>query len=340
VSTEDALVVGSGEERRSSSITGAERISVIVPVRNDAARLKRCLKSIVTNQYPRGAIDVLVVDNASTDGSPEAAREWADRVLTLSGTSVAALRNVGVSHTHGEIVAFIDADHEITGEWMAAAVSALADRSVAAVGYPYDTQPNANWVQRIYDAMRDRPASRKAVAWLGSGNLAVRRECFDAIGGFRESLVACEDVDLCNRLIAAGYTIVAEPRMRSTHYGDPASLRAVFFGELWRGRDNLRVTFSGPWTLGHLRSALIPIIDLVCLTASVVALLLGYLSLGALLLLAPLAFVTLRAVLIRRRRRDRQSISIGEAFLFAMVFDAARSLALIVRGSHHARATS
>ena len=326
------------ENQRSSSITdGAVTISVIVPVRNDAIRLTRCLRSILANRYSRSAIDLVVIDNASSDGTAATARAYADRVLSLAGDSVAALRNAGARRSRGEIVAFIDADHEVGDDWIAAAVDVLADGRVAAVGYPYVTQPNANWVQRVYDAMRDRPSARQHVSWLGSGNIAVTRECFDAIGGFREALVACEDVDLCNRLVERGYTIVAEPRMRSVHYGDPASLRAVFFGELWRGRDNVRVTFTGPWTLRHLRSALIPIIDLACIVASVAALVSGYWMLAAVLLLPPLAFLTLRALMIHLRRSEQRPITIGEALLFAVVFDVARSLALVVRGSHRAR---
>ena len=204
-------------------------------------------------------MEVLVVDNESTDGSGEVARASADAVLTLSGTSVAALRNRGARETRAPIIAFVDADHEIDRDWIAAAVDTLNAPGVGAAGFPYDTQPNANWVQRLYDAMRRRPSSRESVSWLGSGNVAVKRTCFDAVGGFRESLIACEDVDLCNRLIGAGYSIIADPRMRSTHYGDPQTVRSLFLGELWRGRDNLRVTFGGPKTLRHLRSALIPI---------------------------------------------------------------------------------
>jgi GT2 family glycosyltransferase len=232
-------------------------IAFVIPVRNDAVRLSRCLDSIVRNHYPRTSIEVLVIDNESTDNSGEVARASADAVIRVSGTSVAALRNRGARETSAPLIAFVDADHEIHRDWIGAAVTTLADPAVGAAGFPYDTQPDANWVQRLYDAMRRRPLSRDTVSWLGSGNLVVKRTCFDAIGGFRESLIACEDVDLCNRLIQAGYSIVADPRMRSTHYGDPQTVRSLFLGELWRGRDNLRVTFSGPRTLRHLRSALL-----------------------------------------------------------------------------------
>ncbi len=282
-------------------------------------------------------MEVLVVDNESTDESGEVARAYADGVLTLSGTSVAALRNRGARATRAPIIAFVDADHEIDRDWIAAAVGTLSEPGVGAAGFPYDTEPNANWVQRFYDAMRHRPLSRQPVSWLGSGNLAVKRECFDAIGGFRENLIACEDVDLCNRLVGAGYSIIADPRMRGTHYGDPTTLRSLFRGELWRGRDNLRVTFSGPRTLRHLRSALIPIVDLICIAAGVAALVGGYLFTAMAFWLIPLLTAMLRAAVIYRARQDRGTLAAAQALLVTIVFDSARALALIIPGSHRAR---
>jgi len=312
-------------------------IAFVIPVRNDAVRLGRCLDSIVRNHYPRMSIEVLVVDNESTDNSGDVARASADAVIRLSGTSVAALRNRGARETSAPLIAFVDADHEIHRDWIAAAVATLADPAVGAAGFPYDTQPDANWVQRLYDAMRRRPLSRDTVSWLGSGNLVVKRTCFDAIGGFRESLIACEDVDLCNRLIQAGYSIVADPRMRSTHYGDPQTVRSLFLGELWRGRDNLRVTFSGPRTLRHLRSALLPIIDLICIAGGIVALVAGYPLVAISLWVVPVLAAVLRAVMIYKQREAGGPQAAAEALLVAVVFDIARALALVIPGSHRAR---
>jgi len=312
-------------------------IAFVIPVRNDAVRLRRCLDSIVNNHYPRTSFEVLVVDNQSTDNTADVARAYADAVITLAGTSVAALRNRGARETRAPIIAFIDADHEIDREWIAAALATLDEPGVGAAGFPYDTQPDANWVQRFYDALRQHPVSRQPVSWLGSGNLAVTRASFNAIGGFRENLIACEDVDLCNRLVGAGASIIAEPRMRSTHYGDPKSLRALFLGELWRGRDNVRVTFSGPWTLRHLRSALIPIADLLSVVTGIGALVSGYPAAAIALLMVPLFAALLRAVLMYKRRGEHGFLIAAQAMLIAVVFDAARALALVIPGSHSAR---
>ena len=125
--------------------------------------------------------------------------------------------------------------------------------------------------------------------------------------------------------------------MRNVHYGDPKTLKALFYGELWRGRDNVRVTFRGPKTFRQLRSALIPIVDLIAMVAALVALLLGYPALAVACWLVVLALIALRAVMILRRQ-SRPGISSGaQALAFAAVFDLAKALALLARGSHRAR---
>jgi glycosyltransferase involved in cell wall biosynthesis len=312
-------------------------VSFVIPVRNDAVRLQRCLTSIVNNEYPRELIEIIVVDNDSTDGSARAARQHSAIVLKSSDSSVAALRNKGARAALGSIIAFVDSDHEIDRCWIETAVDVLTAPDVAATGAACLTQPSANWVQQQYDGLRERPIVREDVAWLGSGNLAVKRAAFERVGGFDASLTACEDVDLCNRLVQAGCRIVADPNLRSIHFGDPRTLRALFFGELWRGRDNLRVTFSGPRTLRHFRSAIVPIAELICLTLSVASLVAGRPWLAVALLMITLLPVGWRAGVMLSRQLHRNVTVAAQAITVAVVFDLARALALVARGSHRAR---
>jgi GT2 family glycosyltransferase len=311
------------------------RVSFIIPVRDDAVRLGRCLESIKRNQYPRELVEMIVVDNGSTDGSIRVARQHGAIVLRSNGR-VAELRNRGAQAALGGILAFVDSDHEIDDRWIRSAVDVLSSCDVGAAGAPYTAPPAATWVQESYDDLRARPAARQDVDWLASGNLAVSRKPFELLGGFDQSLEACEDVDLCNRLQQAGLRIVAEPALRSMHFGDPATLRALFFGELWRGRDNARVTLRGPRTLRHFRSVLIPMANLgavVCGTIALAA------SLPVVAAVACSVVLTLAAVKVcRMARRHRPTIvRAAQAFVVAVTFDLARAFALILHGSHRAR---
>jgi len=314
-------------------------VSFIIPVRNDKLRLQRCLGSITRNDYPRELVDIIVVDNDSTDGSGTAAREHGATVVKSSGASVAAHRNRGAQAALGTILAFVDADHEIDHRWIATAVEVLSQPDVAAAGAQYETQPSANWVQQNYDSLRSRSDHREDVDWLGSGNLAVKRSVFDRIGGFNTSLIACEDADLCNRIKTAGHRIVADPGLRSVHFGDPRTLKALFFGELWRGRNNLGVTFSGPRTFRHLRSALIAIADLACLIGMAIAIATAHFGVAILLGIAALVPAVVRAARMLARQR-RGAKTAAQALAVAIVFDLARALAILARGSHRARRTA
>ena len=315
-------------------------VSFVIPVHNDAARLQRCLSSIVSNDYSRELIEIIVVDNDSTDGSARIARAHSAVVIKGSDPSVAALRNKGARAALGSVIAFVDSDHEIDRYWIETAVDVLAAPDVAATGAPCLTQPGPSWVQQQYDGLRDRPLRREDVTWLGSGNLAVKRAAFERVGGFDASLTACEDVDFCNRLLHAGCRIVADPNLRNIHFGDPRTLRALFMGELWRGRDNLRVTFNGPRTFRHLRSAIIPIADLCCLAGSLVLLIAGYTWPAIALLTLALIPAGLRAGVMISRQLRRNAVVWAQAMVVAVVFDLARALALVARGSHRARRTA
>ncbi|MDP3718910.1 MAG: glycosyltransferase [Acidobacteriota bacterium] len=319
-------------------------VSFVIPVRNDAERLRRCLTSIVSNDYPRALIEIVVIDNESEDGSGRAAREYGAIVLRSPGTCVAELRNRGARAALGSIIAFVDADHEIDQQWITAAVAILSTPEIAATGCAYLTEPQANWVQQQYDGLRVRPEQRQEVAWIGSGNFAVKRSAFERVGGFNTTLTACEDVDLCNRLRQAGHRIVADPALRSVHFGDPRTLKALFFGELWRGRDNLKVTFSGPRTFQHLRSALLPVADLLIVGTGIVSALTGHPFIAVACLTVALVPALARAVMMSRRRRGAGDQSFGsasrsaaQALAVSVVFDAARAVALVARGSHRAR---
>jgi len=147
-------------------------VSFVIPVRNDAAQLARCLTSIANVRYPLSRVEVIVVDNGSTDRTPDVARTLGARVLSLPGLAVAALRNCGAREARGEIIAFVDADHEIGEAWVDSAVETIQRQGAAAAGAPYDAPPQSTWVQAHYDKLRYRRAGVEDVDWLASGNIA------------------------------------------------------------------------------------------------------------------------------------------------------------------------
>jgi GT2 family glycosyltransferase len=315
-------------------------ISFVIPVRNDARHLRGCLASIAADVPPGVAYEMLVADNGSTDDSADAARAAGARVLTLPGLSVAELRNRAAREARGRYLAFVDADHEVTPGWTRCAIDTLNMPGIAGAGAPYHPPIGGTWVQRMYDTFRDHGDEVSDVEWLGSGNLAVTRHAFDAVGGFDTSLVTCEDIDLCQRLRAGGGRLVCAPRMRSTHHGDPATLKALFFGELWRGKDNLRTSLRTAPTLRGLPSIVIPVADLLLVGVAVLGVATAmhggaWLATGA--ATGILSLAVLRATVMIRRRRTASPLEAVQAIAVALTYDLARALAPVWPGPHAAR---
>jgi glycosyltransferase involved in cell wall biosynthesis len=315
-------------------------VTFIIPVRNDANGLRRCLSSI---RQQRPDAQILVADNGSIDGSPEVARAFGSLVLSLPNETVAVLRNRAAARATGEYLAFIDADIELADGWLNTALSSLADATVGAVGAEYCAPPNANWLQSLYDAMREHLPGLRDARWLPSGNMVVRRDAFRQVGGFEEGLRTCEDVAFCNALKTHGFRVLTDSRLKSAHYGDPSTLRLLFRGESWRARDNLRVSLRGISSWKDIPSIVIPI---VWLSAAVIVVFGGLAapwwpemrwvaSLGAVCLLC---LSVPRAFRIWLRVPDRQRRVFPHACAVAVVYDSARAFALLVSVPHR-RAT-
>jgi glycosyltransferase involved in cell wall biosynthesis len=318
------------------------RVSFVIPVRNDAARLEACLRSIRRNSHVPGQIEIIVVDNGSTDRSSAVASAAGAVVIPVESGRVSELRNRGARHATADVLAFVDADHEIVAGWVYAALNCLQLPGVGLVGALCHAPTDGTWVQNVYGLLRGTRGGQHDVDWLGSGNMAVRRDAFEALGGFDTSLETCEDVDLCHRLRASGLRILSDARLKNIHYGDPKTLREVFSSERWRGRDNLRVSFRRPIAWAALPSAIIPICH-VALFAAVLVGVLGAPLIGRVgLLVATVAIVGCiaatapRVVRVAVRERGLGFATFLQAFAVASAYDIGRALAVVSRAPHRA----
>lgn len=312
-------------------------ISFVIPVRDDADRLRHCLQSIAAAGAQAGEVEVIVADNGSRDDSAVVARAAGATVLELPGVRLGELRNRAAAAARGDVLAFVDADHEIGPDWIPAAIAGLADPAVGALGAPCHPPVPGTWVQQFYDRLRSHPRGVEPVEWLGSGNMAVRRRAFEDAGGFDTTLETCEDVDLCRKLRARGLVLLADPRMHNIHFGDPRTLKHVFFGELWRGRDNVRVSLRPPRAWRTLASAAIPVVNLLALVMVVV----GLLSARRAGLLAAAVAAGALAVLVGLRAirmvRD-MGPDLPKALAVASAYEFGRALAVAARfGYGHRR---
>jgi hypothetical protein len=314
---------------------------VIIPARNAGTTLEACLGSIREASAKTGPVELLVVDNGSTDATAAIAKRLGATVLSVPGLRVSAVRNRAAQTAQAPLLAFVDADHRVGPAWFEAVRNAFADTSIVAAGAEYLAPDDATWVQRTYDRLRLHRPGRYDVTWLPSGNLAIRADVFQRIGGFDESLETCEDVDLCRRLVVTG-RLVADEALASVHYGDPRTLRAVYAGEKWRGRDNLRVTLRPPMNLRSALSALQPLVTVAVLVAAAFLILVDWrrtlqyvMAAGAFDVLGSLP----RALQMFVRGRRRSPLALVRCLVVAIAFDLGRAAAIVVRATHATRAT-
>lgn len=316
-------------------------LSFVIPVRNDAVRLRQCLASIRADASDL-PIEIIVADNGSTDDSAATASELGAVVVALPNRRVSDVRNEAARHATSDAIAFVDADHTLAPGWTKTAVSAIAEPDVSAAGADYHAPPDGTWVQRMYDNLRARAPRPRPTEWLPSGNLVVKKAAFERINGFDTSLESCEDVDLSRRLREAGGTLIATDALRSVHHGDPKTLRALFFAELWRGRDNLRVSLRDRLTIKSALGLLLTLAVLQAFAMIVVGLIGAsfgglWVALGGALLAAMIFALRALRLLTNVPADRRRIVDVPQALLVAATYDTARALALVVRVGHDVR---
>ena len=211
-------------------------ISVVIPAKNEAGFISQCIGSINAGRNEGFDVNVILVDNGSTDETATIAEELGATVLQAPAASLGELRNIGAKAATGRFVAFVDADCTVDPGWARSAMKVLDDRSVAATGsYPGLPDESQTWVQRTWSYIARRPLGGPTpVSWLPTANLVVDAERFHAVDGFNESLQTAEDADLCYRLSKLG-TIVYADEVSVRHHREPRSLRQFFRKEVWHG---------------------------------------------------------------------------------------------------------
>lgn len=217
-------------------------VSVIMPVRNEAAYIERSLGAVLAQDYPADCLEILVVDGLSTDGTREyvLARQGGHprlRLLDNPAGIVPPGLNIGIAQATGDIIVRVDGHCEIAPDYVRQCVRHLLADGVEAVGGPIETIGQTDEAQAIALAMgswfgvggsafrtvKDRPLLVETVAFP-----AYRRETLQRIGPFDEELVRNQDDEYNYRLIKNGGRILLSPDVRSRYYSR-GTLRS-----LWR----------------------------------------------------------------------------------------------------------
>lgn len=217
-------------------------VSLILPIRNEARYITRCLEAVCAQDYPKEKIEILVVDGMSSDGTCEIVMQFAacdPRVQLLDNPQqiVPTALNRGISAAHGQIIIRVDGHAVIAPDYVRRCVEAIQQVGAECVGGPIHTV-GETWLARGIALAQSSP--------FGVGNAAFRtqydkagyvdtvafgayqREVFARIGWFDEEMIRNQDDEFNYRLTQAGGKIYMDPSIRSTYFS-----RATLKG-LWK----------------------------------------------------------------------------------------------------------
>lgn len=223
-------------------------LSIIIPVRNGAADIGEQLDALAAQQHD-APIEVVVVDNGSTDGTADVVRSRMDRLPSLrlvsapQATNVSQVRNIGARAATGDYFFWIDADDIIQPGWVAA-MAAAAARYPAVGGEVDESSLNQPEVRGWRPARMTGDGLPKPFglypAPIGC-NCGIRRDAFEALGGYVDDWgFGGEEIDFFWRAQLAGFELGYVPNA-VVHYRFRTTIRGVWKQAVGYGRGNARL---------------------------------------------------------------------------------------------------
>jgi len=197
------------------------RVSVIVPARNAEDELRRLFAALHEQTAAREAFEVLIVDDASTDGTADAVRAEPLALLLEVPAAVGPYpaRNLAAQTARGDLLAFTDADCIPSREWIERGIAAFhaqdVDMIAGGIRIPLGERPTA---VSMVDAARHLDQELYATRGYGAtANMWVRRSVFDEVGGFNKQILSGGDWEFGHRSGALGKKLVYAPEARVDH---------------------------------------------------------------------------------------------------------------------------
>lgn len=297
-------------------------VSIIIPAYNEANHLPNLLRSI--NRVMGRNVDVLVVDNGSSDRTAAIAEDFGCRVLWLKAkTFPSVARNAGVKACDSDLLVFLDADIIVTDAW-AQEIQQLSSNSefvegLCLTGDSYQMSLRPSWIESYWF----EPLRTCEKQYINGGNIVVSRRTFEVIGGFDNRLETGEDVDFCDRARQLGVRITFNSALAVHHEGFPQDIAGFFRRERWHGKGDF-VSFH------HFKrsrvaqvSVAIGLCYLITLLITSFAIYTGSaaLSLLALVCLLFVALLCVGASVVKLARRGVMYIAIG-SFMYFVYFNA------------------
>lgn len=196
------------------------KCSVVIPVRNGANCIGRCLDALISQSV--GGFELIVVDDGSTDDTAAEAEKRGATVIRQEPAGPAEARNRGTDAASADIVLFTDGDCEPAHDWVEVMLRPFDDQSVVGAKgayYSRQTQPMARFVQQEYEEKYDRMSGFRQIDFIDTYSAGFRKRQFFEVGGFDTSFpnASVEDQEFSFRMAEAGHKMLFIPEARVYH---------------------------------------------------------------------------------------------------------------------------
>lgn len=305
-------------------------ISFIVPCKNEASFIEDCIQSILAQSCELFGLELIVVDNGSTDRSIDIINKYKYQIklLYLPYARISEVRNYGAIGAKGKWLVFVDGDVAISEDWGDNFIKLLKklknkglDNNKLLTGSTCSIPEKATWIERIWFAqalVRDKKNDR----YINSGHLIVHRNLFFDVGGFDPHIETGEDEKFCQDAREMGAVIIKEPTLKAVHFDYPKTIARFFGRERWHGK-GMKSHLRKPWAYRDLQIALYNWCIFLLL---IVLVLVGKINLLMVCTLTLLLFLPLLLLSISRSRKKAQNFIPLTVLYF--VYGIAKSIAL------------
>jgi cellulose synthase/poly-beta-1,6-N-acetylglucosamine synthase-like glycosyltransferase len=214
--------------RKVRSISWEPVVSIVMPAHNEGAYIRECIESLLGVEYPKEKLDIIVVDDGSTDDTYTIAREFEGpnlRVFTKQNGGKASALNFGIAHAKGELIATMDADSYLSRDVIRNLIPDFDSPAVMAVTPAIKIRQSDSWLkefQRIEYMMT--AFSRRVMSFIDCVSVTpgpfsmFRAKVFEKVGMFDETTIT-EDVEMGLRIQSHNYRIRSS--LTGTVYTEP-----------------------------------------------------------------------------------------------------------------------
>jgi len=281
------------------------QLSIIVPMHNGSDYIEECLNGILSQTVKN--LEVILVDDCSTDDTLKKAERYPFRVISLKKrTRVSHARNYGAKNSRGKILIFVDADVVLPPDAIQRLISALSKPNTDAVsGIYYEDIPQDNFFSQFINLFvifrYTKPP--EFITFIFNCFCAIKREAFEAVGGYNENIAYYEDVEIGHKLTNKGFYCRLDPDIKVIHvkYYSHLSLllgyfrKAVFGGAYYRDIGSLNALKDDTLPLSIKVASVSAMLMLISLVLAKISLLCFLLFLGVYSIsLLPLLFYLIR----------------------------------------------